>query len=396
MSLTEVRQISGESMLDILHATNTYAFSPSPPLRDADEWKEIVRQRQGVDYFALFEGDMAVSNAATTEMTQMVRGKILAAGGVWGVATRPGARRKGYCREVMRALLESEYEKHRAVSLLYPFRGSFYERLGYVTFPVSRIAKFPPQHVAGLLKKDFEGEVRLRTIAEAYDDMDQYFSRIQQKTHGMARFVYPTKARSVKLNNWWIAEAVVDGRVAGVMAYDLRGEEIMKFKFRAFRFYYENVQARCLLLQWIAQHIDQAGAVEIWLPPFEFPETWLADLRPELEPGFIAPMGRVVRVEELAGMETGPGRFTIRYHDRLLPENDGVWTFDGGSGRLEVSRTGKPTEDVLRVEGLSAAVYGTHSPDAFQPLGWGEISADTETRIRSVFPARIPHLHEMF
>ena len=38
-------------------------------------------------------------------MIQNVRGKLFDANGVWGVATAPAARRNGYCRQAMAALL---------------------------------------------------------------------------------------------------------------------------------------------------------------------------------------------------------------------------------------------------------------------------------------------------
>jgi predicted acetyltransferase len=64
--------------------------------------------------------------------------------GVWGVATAPAARRNGYCRRAMAALLAAARADGQAFSTLYPFRESFYERLGYVTYPLTRIARSAP------------------------------------------------------------------------------------------------------------------------------------------------------------------------------------------------------------------------------------------------------------
>lgn len=68
-------------------------------------------------------------------MSQQVRGKIFNMGGIWGVATRPEARRQGYCRRVLTELLTAVRDSGAVFTTLYPFRESFYERLGYTTFP---------------------------------------------------------------------------------------------------------------------------------------------------------------------------------------------------------------------------------------------------------------------
>ena len=63
-------------------------------------------------------------------------------------------------------------------------------------------------------------------------------------------------------------------------------------------------QGKYLLLAWIARHIDQANQVEITLPPFELPETWLADLAITTQSAWRSPMGRVVDVAQIGGIHT--------------------------------------------------------------------------------------------
>ena len=118
-----------------------------------------MRGRKGVTCHAVFEDETPLSIAASTGMTQNIRGKLFPASGVWGVATSPTARRKGYCREVMGSLLNAERESGKVFTNLYPFRESFYERLGYVAFPLTKIARFTPDSLAPLLKMDFDGHI---------------------------------------------------------------------------------------------------------------------------------------------------------------------------------------------------------------------------------------------
>jgi predicted acetyltransferase len=384
-----------EEMLEVLFPLTQYAFHPSPPFRDQEEWDEIVRQRKGVAYFALFEDGEGVATVAGTDMTQHVRGKIYPASGVWGVATHPAARRKGYCRRLMGSLLAANREAGRPLSCLYPFRESFYERLGYVGFPLPRIARLKPSALAPLLAQDMGGEVELVLIGDGYDTYREYVFRLQERVHGMGIFVHGSKAWLQKKNPFWLALAHVDGALAGLLLYELTGEDVQQFTLRALRFYYDTSQARYLLLQWLARHVDQASEIEIWLTPYEQPETWLADMQVNTESAVRAPMCRVVDVRGLGGMQTGPGRFSARIHDPLCPWNEGVWRFETADGTLQVSR-GEEADCELQIQGLSALLYGTHDPADFRFRGWGDPATPVQATMRAIFPPQTPYLHERF
>ena len=99
---------------------------------------KIVREREGMNCHAVSEENVPVSVAVSTPMTQNIHGKLFPVSGVWGVSTHPSARRKGYCRQAMAAVLSADHERGMAFSNLYPFRESFYERLGYVAFPLTK------------------------------------------------------------------------------------------------------------------------------------------------------------------------------------------------------------------------------------------------------------------
>ena len=85
METISIRSLQGEEFLDVLYNFQMYAFRPSPPFQDKEGWAKVVRERKGVTYHALFEGVNAVAGAASTSMTQNVRGNSfqLAAYGAW-------------------------------------------------------------------------------------------------------------------------------------------------------------------------------------------------------------------------------------------------------------------------------------------------------------------------
>jgi predicted acetyltransferase len=395
MTQTTIRRMPTEDMLEAMFPVTSYAFRSSPPFADKEEWKETVREREGVTYFALFEDDEAVATVASTAMTQHVRGTLYDAGAVWGVATHPAARRKGYSRSLMAELLAADRDDGRSLSCLYPFRESFYEQQGYVTFPLPRKAKLVPSALSPLLKLDLGGRVELLLIGDGFDIYRDYVYKLQRRIHGMGVFVHGSRVQAQRSNRSWMAQAKVGGDLVGLMLYDLRGEREMEFKLRAVRFYYDTSQAKYLLLQWIARHVDQANEIEIWLPPLERPETWLADIQVTTESQIRAPMGRVVDAAGLGGMHTGPGGFSARITDPMCPWNEGLWRFETVDGLLQVGPAEKAECD-LTIQALAALVYGTHDPDDFAIRGWGNPSPDTLATMGAMFAPKEPYLHEYF
>ncbi|MBL7163655.1 MAG: GNAT family N-acetyltransferase [Anaerolineales bacterium] len=389
-----IRPVVGDEMLEIAYWMSSYAFRASPPFPDKEERFEIIKSRKGIDYFALFEDDTPAAVAASTPLTQNVRGSIFNMSGIYNVATHPAYRRKGYSRKVLAQLLSTIHDKGWPFTCLYPFRESFYERLGYVTFPQPRIAKFSPSTLQPLLKKDLEGEVEITLIGEGYESYRQWLYEMQPRIHGMGVFEHGNEA-GAKQNQSWIATARADGEAIGLMLYSLKGEEVTKFKFHAPRFYYKNSQGKYLLLEWIARHIDQAVEAEIWLPPSELPETWLTDMEVQTEPAWIPPLGRVLDVEKIGGMQTGLGSFTAMISDPLCPWNEGVWKFESADNALQVSKAKDP-QCGLNINALSALIYGTHDPSDFSIRGWGNPSTELQETMRSIFPYRLPFLHEYY
>lgn len=394
MTTTTIRELQGDEVLDAFYWLPSYAFRSTPPMPDQAERHEILKQREGVTYLALFENDKPVACVASTPLTQQVRGTLLGISGVFDVVTHPAARRKGYSKRLLQELLACVRQARQPLSCLYPFRESFYERLGYVTFPQPKMAKLSPLPLVPLLKKDLAGEVELSLIVDEFDQYLDYLAKIRQRIHGMALFDHPDRALAQR-SPYWLAQAKVDGEVAGLMLYNLKGERPTEYKMRVLRFYYHTAQGRYLLLAWIARHADQAKEVEIILPPFELPETWLADLNIVTEPFYVTPMGRILDFSVLNGMATGPGRFSVQIQDPLCSWNEGAWQFETIDGMLQVTK-GSQADCELSVQGLSALIYGSHDCADFKIRGWGNPSGELQDKMRKMFPRMLPYLHEYF
>jgi predicted acetyltransferase len=394
MNEPTIRHIHGEEMLNALFELNQYSLHSSPPFQNKDDWTAQVRERKGVTCFAAFVGDKPVSVAASTAMTQNLREILYPASGVWGVSTHPSVRRQGCCRRVMAEMLRSERESGKVFTNLYPFRESFYERLGFVAFPLTKVAKIAPESLSPCLKMETGGEIDLQLIGPAYSIYRSYLAELRQKKHGVAFFDQGDQSGANR-NNLWLAQAKFGDHLEGLMLYRISGEEVTKFNFVAYRFYYHTSRARYLMLNWIARHVDQADRAEIWVSPDELPEAWLSDLQVKVESAIRPAMIRVLDVEKIAGMQVGPGSFCVEISDPLCPWNEGMWQFSSQEGRLTVSR-GSSEDCTLSIQGLSALIAGVGDPQDYAFRGWGNPDNALQSAMRAMFPAMNPFLHENF
>ena len=394
MTKNVIREIAGDEAVEVLYRLVSYSFRNTPPMPDKEEVWQATEKRRGATYLALFEDDVAVTCAGIAAMSQQVRGEIFPMGGIFSVASHPVARRKGYARDVMRYALASLHEKGYAFTCLYPFRESFYERLGYATFPQIRIAKFAPAALLPLLKISLDGEVEHQLIKDGFEHYRDYSHKLRKRIHGMAMFDESDRESGYH-KNYWLALAKASGDVVGMMVYQIKGEWPDGLTFNALRFHYTTSLGKYLLLEWIARHIDQVSHVEIRLPPFERPETWFADLQIKTEPPRLNPMGRILDVSQISGMHTGPGQFSARIIDPFCPWNESLWQFKTQDGILQVTPA-QEADCELTIQALSTLVYGTHDPADFPFRGWGNPSEEVQRSMLSMFPAAQPYLHEYF
>ena len=394
----EIRDVDAAERASVSLPLQVYAFQATPA-SDAQAAVFAGRHRfhEGNLTLVAEENGAAVAAADGIPMRQNVRGAVYPMAGVAGVATAPGARRRGYASAVVNELLDRMRDAGHAVSTLYPFRASFYQRFGYVGLPAARTVTFPPQAFAGLLGADLPGEVTLTSAADGYDAYRTVTERVLACRHGFS--VLPGyRASELRENrNRWIATAWADGEPVAAMSYRITG---FGGVLAASDLLAVNPLGRALLLRFFATHTDQVASVEAVTDPAELPELWATDLTGVVKaevsfPAAGAPMARVLSLPALQGMAVGPQRVTIEVTgDRYLA---GGYVLDGSAGALEVSKAAAGSAAVtLTAAGLSALVYGVLDPADIVIRGLGDIPADQAERLRTLFPAQVPYLYARF
>lgn len=391
----EIRQIAADEVDRIL-PIRVYAFEATPltPER-TDELARFMSVRiKNTTLIAEEDGEILAS-VAGIPMRQNVRGVVHPMLGVAGVVSNPLARRRGHVRTLMHELMRRGREDGRPVSALHPFRAAFYGRLGYVGLTSPRTVTLRPADLTSLLALDLPGEVKVRRIADGWDDMITLLDRAVTDRHGFAEFPEYRRGELRDDNRHWLVTAHIDGEVVGALPYritdyggELTGQVLL----------HDGAVARSLLLRFLATHADQVETITLTVAPSETPELWSTDFAGTVTttvrvPHPAPPMARVLDLPALAGTPAGEARVALSVADD--PYLGGDWTLDGAGGALTVSPgvPGASADVRLTAAALSGLVYGVLGPAEIVARGLGTVPVSAWDDLATLFPRADPWIY---
>ena len=393
----EIREVSAEEYVDIGLPIGQYAFGASPQEPNLDEARRNLPYYEHAHSFIGYAEGKAQAALTSFEMTQNVRGAVRPMGGIGGVASMPAGRRQGIVRRMFAHVFGHYRDAGVPISSLYPFRDSFYERLGYAGFPHPRYLSLDPSSLAPLVRHPIPGTCEQVTIRNGFEAWRAFLERHQQHTHGFALKHRSNAAQLRDENAWWLALARCQGEVVGAMQFRITG---YGGKLIADTFYADSSIGRYLLLDWVGRHADQVKEAIIEVASDAYPELWYRDVEAtvssKVEHAWTGAMGRVVDVAKLGGIAAGEGEVTVEIRDPLCPWNDGTFTFRGDGGTLSVTPSGAEPATELTIQAVSALVFTGHDPADFPFRGWGDPDAATQAALRAIFPPAVPDIHEKF
>jgi len=397
MTSIETRQVEGLEYYTLARKIAGYAFRPSPQPPDTTDHTEDLPYLEKVRAFVVFVDGEPQATATLFPFIENIRGKLVPMSGIGGVATMPAARRKGHIRSLFDTLFANMRDHGEVVSTLYPFRESFYQRFGYIPFQQTKYVTFSPANLSSIARIEKSGSIQQMMIADGFEEWNAYLERYQSRTHGFARYDRSAALREKKNNREWLVLARNDaGEVIGGMTFVITGY-LKTMECEAF--YYDSPEARLLLLDWCARHVDQVKDIQVRVSPAETPELWLPDMYATIRNNDeyrTSPMGRVMDVTALNGIAAGSGDIAIEITDPQCSWNSGTYTFGAGADGTLTVEPGGTAATTLTIQGLSALVYTGQDPADFRIRGWGDPGTEVQATLRSLFPPVIPHLHEDF
>ncbi|MCL2811485.1 MAG: GNAT family N-acetyltransferase [Clostridia bacterium] len=323
--------------------------------------------------------------------TVWYEGHQVGMGGIGGVATLPEHRRYGSIRAVFDYCLREMYERGMLVSTLYPFSYAYYRKFGYETAFVRRrlqvkmsefarfrsdesITQWMPGDDEAPLRQVYDSFVRNTNMAVCRED-ENWEWKLKGDPFEKRRYIYLWRDTNGEPTSY-----VILG-VGDIEKY-VRHLHVQDFACRG----PGGTQGLFALLRNMSAAYEQF----IWeMPPWIDPNTLFhepIEAKQEIQP---RGMARIINVGEslrLLRHPEAPGSYTLRVIDAQLPENDGVWQVEFGSGQAQAKKVQSGEADwTLDIRAFTQLVLGFYDVDAML-WNWPEAGA----------PANIDTLQRVF
>jgi predicted acetyltransferase len=353
--------------------------------------------------FYLNEVDgVPVAIARVLEFEQNIRGVLKPMGGIGMVASSPEFRRSGYTRDLLLSIFKSLRVNEFATSTLYPFKDTFYGELGYVKMPPTRILEFNPQLLSGIKPPD-EFSVKREDGDEMQKIRRELHKIMVQETHGAVmrsdnRWEEMTKNFALKA----VVARNVNGEPEAIMIYSIKGYSeghawAETGQIQIGEFIWKSLEGRDAILNYLYKHADQiVKATMVISTRAEDFYQWLSNIHTPTLKSNIVSMARIINVEKsFSGFPVEPsGNSLIKVVDAQIKENDRFFEIYDNNGKLSVNVSKGQAKTTIRIEGLTAILYGTLSEVQLRRLGW--LEGESPRELFNWFSLSTPWLTEDF
>jgi predicted acetyltransferase len=356
-----------------------------------------------------------VASLVLYPFTAFVRGQRLPVKGIGSVAVSPEHRRRGIGESLLKAALREMRQGGDALSVLYPFRGSFYRKLGYGVIEVAEQLAFSPT----LLPASDEARRVRRLMLPDRPSVEALYERVAQTGHfSLARRPqWWTERLWTYAGDWVVYEGRRRGQIEGYLYYEVDTDSgPFKLSVTLREFVAATPDAHRGLVGHLASLSDQVAEIHAIVPGDSGWTTLLRtsqNLRPTVEMSVYSDTGNLVnglmlRLNDVkAGLEAMPlspharGEIAIEVDDPVLPQNARAWRVRASEGRLKVTaeaaRGARSRLPRLRLQpdALATLVGGGLSPSRAAEMGLIDATGGAAEVIDRWFRTRAAYLYPL-
>ncbi len=356
-----------------------YTFWSDQEIKE-EELDEIIAE----ETLGLFVGGRLVSSTRVHDFQQSVRGVLKDCGGIAGVATYPEARTKGYVRRLMQAAFKQMHEQGQSVSMLDPFKASFYAKFGYVNAVAPYLVQGPLKQLrhsrGGAAGKGWTFE-RLRAV----DAKDEFLAFLREV--GPAQYHGYLVFKSITESMWKqrVKDSIVvlvkrKGKIQAVSRYRIKGERV-KGRWQAtittINIVWRTREAREQLFSFFSKHGDQIDDIIIHAPFDTQVEHWFGGARLQVKrktPWMVRLVDARQAVENLPG--EGEENVTLELADGDCPWNNGIFSLQSKGNRLRLQKGSGQAVVKASIQAFSSLVYGAQPVEELEFQGELSISEE--------------------
>jgi len=361
---------------------NNYENIKYPELEMPDDW-----------FYGIFQKKQLVCGATLIDYKIKLRGSTVKMGGVAGVTTRPEFRNKGLVRKIMDQLFLSMYEQDVSVSMLYPFKFSYWEMFGYRLSDESILYQFSLENIR---KMNISGRYFIES-SKINNDIKSVYSTVTDRFNLMPlrkQFQWNWK------KNYGFPFICYNDRhkPTGYLFLNYLKEELFPFptyiKERGLtilipELFWLDQKTKKAIFSFLWTHRDQREYAAFSVPTDENVTDLLVEPRIETRVTRPNAMFRVINVQQLLEKIVYPlekYQFTLRIHE-LCPWNVGCFRIVTNNGKVEVEKVNRKNADLeLDIGTFSQLVAGFRTLNDLTTLGLVTANRSKTELLSSLFP----------
>ncbi len=175
----EIRKLTEKDRLSYRKICR-YAFSASENNYEKLDWPpdDMPINR----FYGAFDNDVLIAGSGIIPFEIKVRSKTFKMGGVDGVATKPEFRNRGVIREIFKQIYQDLYKNKIPISVLYPFKISYYEKLSYAVVNEEILYHF---EISSII--DRKTNYFMKEVEEINEDIKHVYDQIINKYDYIAK-----------------------------------------------------------------------------------------------------------------------------------------------------------------------------------------------------------------
>jgi predicted acetyltransferase len=354
-----IRQVKPEE-LEEYYQGDRYAYVDGSGQESDPGWLTAIATNQ---VWAVFIDGKMTSGLTLWHFEQVVRGSIKVMGGIAGVWSYPEFRDRGYVRALLEEVLAQMPQLGISVSMLLPFKQSFYQKFGYVAANANLRLTIPLAclvHHLGLSSENWQVE-RISTL-EVREVIQAFLKELCKgdRWHGQVLANLDRANWQLRYREDLSVMLRKDDRIKAIAIYTIDSQKDLAIQVK--EIYWTDNAARDRLFRFFASHRDRIQNLTLEVPLGENFYAWLQDLPNSIYLN-LNPQPWMVQVTDVLQAINGikasfVGRIVIAVRENNL-DTEIRLAIAGNGQELSATKTQAPWQVWLDLQGLTALVYGT-------------------------------------